>query len=243
MKTTHDHYASREDAKQQAREALLPSPAAAESPLWDRTIMLLRYGLPVLAGVFGLTTMLYPVVMGEEVSFTLSRDDVNRSGDQLLMENMHYTGTDRRNRMFEVRAAAGRQDSPTAPTIVLDQIAASMEVEPGNNAKVTADNGIYETGAARLLIGGNVNLTTDNGYSLTLSDVEVLLREKLAESRGGVTGKTPLGNISAERMSLDIEQSIGTFDGKVRIRIVPDRIGKATAPSPAITDNITENES
>lgn len=229
MKTSHDHFASREDAKQQARAALLPSPATAESPLWDRAIMVLRYGLPVLAVLFGLTAMLYPIVMGEEVSFTLSRDDVNRSGDQLLMENMHYTGTDRRNRMFEVKAAAGRQDSPTAPTISLDEIAAAMEVEPGNTARVMADNGIYETATARLLIDGGVNLTTDNGYSLTLADVEVLLKEKLAESKGGVTGDTPLGSISADRMRLDIKQSVGTFDGHVRIRIVPNRVSKATA--------------
>ena len=233
MKASHDHYASPEDARSEARAALLPHPAEAESGMWDGFITCMRYGLPVVALIFGLTTMLWPIVMGEEVSFTLSRDDVSRTNDQLVSQGLYYTGTDARDRKFEIRASSGKQDSPTAPTIELDAIAATMDLDDGVKATVMADGGIYETESERLVVGGKVALATDHGYELELSGVEVRLGDRYAEASGGVRGKTPLGSLSADRMEMDIDKATGKFEGNVRIHIVPDRERKAKPAPPA----------
>ncbi len=234
MSQTADHYSSLEDAREQARNALLPSSLATNDGRWDGFVNLMQRALPVVAVIFALLTMLWPLLVQKEVSFTLSHDDVARTGDQVHMQGLHYSGTDNQDRPFEVRALTGVQDHPTAPTIRLTNITAVMETEPGTNASIKAEKGVFETENSKLSIAGPVSFVTDTGYSLTLNSALINLKDRTASSDGGVTGTTPIGTMRADSLSIDLRRTIAHFNGRVRLHITPNRTH--TAPKLAKKD-------
>ena len=96
---------------------------------WDKFIKAMQITLPITAVILGTVTMLWPFLNDNEVSFTLSTDDVAEGNSSVRMTNMRYVGTDAVNRLFEVEAASGFQDHPSAPRIKLSDIRASMKLD------------------------------------------------------------------------------------------------------------------
>ncbi|UTW59169.1 LPS export ABC transporter periplasmic protein LptC [Kordiimonas sp. SCSIO 12603] len=229
VKPTADHYHSTEEARAVARDALRPMARQATSPLWDKFIRTMQLVLPVTAAVLGTVTILWPYLNDNEVSFTLSTEDVAKGDSTIRMMKMRYVGTDAVNQLFEVEAASGQQDSPTAPRISLSDIKAKMTLEETGPATVTARTGIYRTKESTLSLVGGVNLITGNGFTLNMAGAEIDLKTHIAVGQGSITGQSDLGTLEAARMEIFADEREGIFDGGVKMHIVPKRpVGNKT---------------
>ena len=222
------HFSSKENARTAARQALLPRPHTDDSNGWDKYVIFMRGVLPAAALIVGAITVGWPLLNETEVSFTLSQEDVKRGDDKVHMEKLQYTGTDAVDRLFKVVAASGSQENPHAPRIRLEEIRADINIAPitadyENPAFVTAKTGIYRIQDATLSLIGGVHLETFDGYVIDMAGAEVDLRARKAIGQGSVAGKSPLGILTADRLELDINDSVAIFDGSVKIRITPNR--------------------
>ena len=54
-------------------------------------------------------------------------------------------------------------------------------------------------------------------------DVTVDLKTRQMQSAGRVTGSTPMGNFSGDRMRADLEERNVRLEGNARLRIYPGR--------------------
>lgn len=225
MVSHKDHFADTDSARQAARQALLPVVRDQEHHLWDRFVLLMRRILPVFALVAGVATVGWPLLNENEVSFTLSTEDVLRGDDKVRMKALKYRGTDAINRLFTVTAESGFQEDPNAPNVRLSGIRASIQLENAGLALVTARTGQYQKEDARLSLIGGVNLETDNGYSLAMPGADIMLKDRIATG-GVVEGQTPLGTLKADRFKVDVAKAVGTFSGRVQLKILPKRTGK-----------------
>jgi len=230
MAKTKDHVPDEDSARVVARSALLPKKIAANTGEWDRFVLLMRKVLPALAVILALVTMGWPLINNDEVSFTLSREEVAKSNDVILMKNLVYVGTLSADRVFRLEAAEGRQDSPTTPRIVLTDIVARMDIEDGVEAHVSAGQGVYHTGEDILRIAEQVTLETSNGYTLSMTGAEVFLKNQRAIGSGPVVGKTPLGRLDAGRVEIIVQDAEGVFDGGVKLKIIPRRTTTKVSP-------------
>jgi len=230
MANVENHFPDEDTAQEVARSALLPKKIVADTGQWDRFVLLMRKLLPGLAAVLALITMGWPLINNTEVSFTLSREEVAKSDDVILMQNLVYVGTLSADRVFRLEAAQGRQDSPTAPRIVLTDIVARMDIEDGVEAHVAAGEGIFHTGEDILKIAEKVTLETSNGYTLSMTGADVFLKDQKAIGSGPVVGKTPLGRLDAGRVEIIVQDAEGVFDGGVKMKIIPRR--RTTKASP-----------
>lgn len=190
---------------------------------WDMFIRTMQFLLPVSAVILGAVTMLWPFLNDNEVSFTLSTDDVAQGDSSVHMTNMRYVGTDAIDRLFTVTAASGFQDNPNTPRVKLSDIQAEMLLEEAGPATVTARTGIYRAEENFLSLVGGVHLVTGNGYTLDMAGAEIDLKAHTATGQGTVKGNAELGTLEAGRVKILVDEREGIFDGGVRIHITPKR--------------------
>ncbi len=190
---------------------------------WDIFIKSMQILLPITAIILGAVTMLWPFLNDNEVSFTLSTDDVAQGDSSVHMTNMRYVGTDAVDRLFSVEAASGFQDNPSAPRIKLSDIKAEMLLEEAGPATVSARTGIYRAAESSLSLVGGVHLVTGNGYTLDMAGAEVDLKGHIATGQGTVKGTSNLGTLEAGRVKIIVDEEEGIFDGGVKLHITPQQ--------------------
>ncbi len=220
---TTKHYESSEKARAVARDALKPMIRQKTSPLWDRFIGIMRITLPICAAILGTVTVLWPYLNDNEVSFTLSTEDVAKGDSTIRMTKMRYVGTDAGDRIFRVEAESGHQDSPTSPRVSLSDIRASMMLDETGPSTVTARTGIYRTKESTLSLVGGVHLVTGNGYTLEMAGAEIDLKAHKASGQGAIKGWSSLGTLEAGHVEILVDEQEGTFDGGVKLHITPKR--------------------
>lgn len=190
---------------------------------WDKFIKAMQITLPIAAMILGTVTMLWPFLNDNEVSFTLSTDDVAEGNSSVRMTNMRYVGTDAVNRLFEVEAASGFQDNPSAQRIKLSDIRANMKLDEAGPATVIARTGVYRTKESILSLLGGVELKTGNGYIISMAGAEIDLKNHLVNGQGAVKGTAELGTLEASKFAIIVDEEEAIFDGGVHLHIIPKR--------------------
>ncbi len=228
MNSHKQHYSSQENAHEAARDALVPHSVRVTSKYWDGFVATMRITLPILAFIVGSITISWPFLNETEVSFTLSQEDVARGEDKVRMQNLRYVGTDAVDRLFKVEAKSGMQENSNAPRIRLETIRAQMALAKDAKsdempAFIEANTGIYRIKEATLSLIGGVHMESGDGYIIDMAGAEIDMRKRVAVGQGSIVGVSPLGKLSAERLTLDINSSIGLFEGSVKIHIKPNR--------------------
>ena len=224
MTEVRQHFDSEELARERAREALLPRGHSINGNAWNRFVIVMRIVLPIIALVFGIAAMSWPFLQQQEVSFTLSREEVAKSDGVVMMQDLVYVGTLDEMQIFRLEAKQGIQDSPAAPRIMLTTIKASMDLPDGVKVSFEAGEGVYETQAETLSIAEKVILKTTNGYLLEMNGAEVSIKDQTAIGKGPITGITPVGRLSAGRVEINAQSEEANFLGGVKLRIEPKKI-------------------
>ena len=224
MSDTREHFESEELARERAREALLPNVQVSNGRLWNSFVIVMRITLPAIAIIFTISALSWPFLQQQEVSFTLSREEVAKSDGVVLMQNLVYVGTLDNMQVFRLEAEEGLQDSPAAPRIKLAAIKASMELPEGVKVSFQAGQGIYETKGEILSIAETVTLQTTNGYQLSMNGAVVNIKEQTAVGKGPIVGVTPIGELTAGHVEILAEDQEAKFSGGVRLKIKPKKI-------------------
>ena len=224
MTDIREHFDSEELARSQARAALLPKPQAANGRVWSSFVVVMRKTLPAIAIIFGISALSWPFLQKQEVSFTLSRDEVAKSDGVVMMENLVYVGTLDNMQIFRLEAKEGVQDSPAAPRIKLTAIKASMELPQGVRVSFKAGQGIYETKPEILSIAETVTLTTTNGYLLSMNGAVINIKEQTAIGKGPIIGITPIGSLTAGHVEILADDQEAKFSGGVKMQIRQKKI-------------------
>ena len=76
----------------------------------------------------------------------------------------------------------------------------------------------------KMLLKDKVYFYHDKGYEFETDGMDVDLAAGIATSQSPITGKTMAGHIKAERFSLQERGQTMRFDGKVEMKIYPNRI-------------------
>lgn len=224
MTNIREHFSSEELARSQARAALLPKPQAANGRGWSSFVVVMRRTLPAIAIIFGISALFWPFLQKQEVSFTLSREEVAKSDGVVMMQNLVYVGTLDNMQIFRLEAKEGVQDSPAAPRIKLTAIKASMELPQGIKVSFQAGQGMYETKSEILSIAETVTLTTTNGYQLSMNGAVINIKEQTAVGNGPIIGITPVGSLTAGHVEILADDQEAKFSGGVKLRIKPKKI-------------------
>lgn len=191
---------------------------AAPGGRHDRIVKYLQIILPSAIGVLAAFLAMAPLQNSNELSFLLSRDNVDIAPERLRVEAARYSGADGEGRPFELNAASALQRSSSTPIVELEDLSAQLELEDGV-AFIVANRGRYDMDEEAVSIDGPLEFRASDGYRLQTSNVLVRLDEREMRSAGEVDGQIPLGRFSANRMRVDISSRTVFLEGRARLHI------------------------
>jgi lipopolysaccharide export system protein LptC len=181
--------------------------------------------LPLGIGVLAAFLVTAPLLMGGDVSFVLDKNKVDIAQERLRIESAEYRGADASGRAFHLHAGSAIQRSSAEPVVQLNDLSAEIRLEEGP-ASIRADRGHYDLNTQRVAVDGPLRFKTADGYTLNTHDATVDLKSRKLQSGGAVSGNTPTGTFSANRLTADLERRTVSLDGNARLRIVPQRANR-----------------
>lgn len=188
----------------------------------DRIVRLALYALPGAIGVLAAWLVLAPLFTGGDVSFVLDKNKVDIAGERLRTQSAEYRGEDAKGQPFSLRAGSAVQKSSAEPIVRLNDLSAQIGL-PEGPANLSADTGRYDINSQQVTVEGPISFKTADGYTLDTHDATVDLKTRRMQSAGAVTGRTPMGVFSGNRMTADLEKRTVSLDGNARLRIWPKR--------------------
>jgi lipopolysaccharide export system protein LptC len=184
----------------------------------DRTVRLLQLVLPALTGALAAIMLFAPFSNRGELSFLLAKNDIAVTPQRLRVDTAVYRGRDNRGRPFAVSAGEAIQRSAADPIVRVTDMAATIELAEGP-ARLSADAADYDPASDQIRVPGPVTLSTSDGFELSVSNVDVDLRQRLMSSDNPVTGRLPIGSFSANSIRANIDTRQVSLRGNVRTRL------------------------
>lgn len=181
--------------------------------------------LPAGIGALSASLLLIPLFIGGDVSFVLDKNQVDIARERMRTTKADYRGSDAKGQPFRLHAGSAVQKSSAEPIVQLNDLSAEIKL-PEGPANLVADRGQYDMEKEQVSVNGPIRFKTSDGYTLNTSDATVDLKTRRMQSGGAVTGNTPMGSFSGDRMSADLERRTVSLDGNARLRFVPQRANR-----------------
>jgi lipopolysaccharide export system protein LptC len=182
----------------------------------------LKWLLPTLAGALALAILVWPLLGVQEFSFLLAKDQVAIAPERLRVARAEYRGTTASGEAFAIQAGSAVQRSSAEAVVELSALSASIDDRDGPS-RVEAPKGRYFIDEDRLEVSGPVRLRSDGGYRINADTVQIDLKRRRLTSDAPVSGRTPIGNFSADSLSGDLAGKRMSLAGNVHVRITQQR--------------------
>ena len=184
----------------------------------DLVVRAVKFGLPILIVVLVAILAIAPFEQRGEVSFILDKNEVEQARERMRVEQARYVGEDNKGQKFIIVADRAVQPSSNVPVVTIEGMRARLDLARGP-LSLAALKGRYDLEQERMSVDGPIRVVGPDGYELATSDVTVNLDNRTMQSRGAVSGRMPLGEFQAGRLSADLDERTVRLDGRVRLKI------------------------
>ncbi|RYD58855.1 MAG: LPS export ABC transporter periplasmic protein LptC [Sphingomonadales bacterium] len=191
----------------------------------DRLVRTALWILPVGIGVLSAFLALSPLITGGEMSFVLDKNRVAMASERLRIDTAEYRGQDAKGQPFRLHAGSAVQQSSAEPVVQLRTLSAEIQL-PEGPASLKANQGRYNLEKEQVAVDGPIQFRTSDGYALDTHDATVDLKTRQMQSGGAVSGTTPMGTFSGNKLTADLEKRTVSLDGNARLRIYPKRANR-----------------
>lgn len=204
-----------ERAERQRQQRIIKARSGSS---YDRLIGLLRVALPVLVGVIAAVLLFSPFTQRSEISFLLAKDKVEVAKERMRVSSAEYRGQDNKGQPFALIAGSAVQQSSAEPVVRLQDLSAAIQLDAGP-ATLAAKNGAYHLDREQVDVPGLVQLRTNEGYIIDVTNVAIDMKNRSMAGQGGVQGQLNLGRFSANAVKADLDARTITLTGNARLRI------------------------
>ncbi len=147
---------------------------------------------------------LAPLFMGGDVSFVLDKNKVAMSARSgCASTSAEYRGHDEKGQPFPLHAGSAVQKSSAEPIVQLRDLARRRSRCPTGppRSPPIADATTWTPNGSRST--ARSSFQTSDGYTLNTHDATVDLKTRVMQSGGAVTGNTPTGTFSGDKLTAD----------------------------------------
>jgi lipopolysaccharide export system protein LptC len=192
----------------------------------SRLVGLMKVALPIVAMALAGLVLAWPQ-FAKKAGFLINFADVEVSDGGLTMHKARFRGADRSGQPFFVTADSANQEIGGEKLVTLDQVAADMTRRDGNWLSLTADTGVFNQAAQRLVLQGNVNVFSDRGFEMHGDSADIDMKNGTIATDDKVWGQGPLGTLTAGNMRVYDKGARVVFEGRVKTVLTPakGRIG------------------
>jgi lipopolysaccharide export system protein LptC len=196
---------------------LMQPRAAPRRSLLAPFVPYLRLGFPILATLAVVVGMLWPLLFGEG-AFRLSSVPVAPAGSNYMrMDNPRFTGSDGRERMFNVTADAATQKQASDPALDLTSPKGDLTTPQGSWMSLSATGGRFDQKKQWLDLEGKVELFRDDGYQVNTEKAAIDLRAGVATGDAPVEAHGPAGHVNSQGFKVGDRGRTIEFTGKAHL--------------------------
>lgn len=185
----------------------------------DRIVRFAKVALPSAVGVVIAFLAMAPLDKRSDVSFILDKNQVENAPERMRVEQARYVGEDNRGQKFTIVANRALQRTSEQPIVDIWGMMARFGLSQGP-VTVAANQGQYNLDQQKVSVSGPVRVAGPEGEQLLTRDVTVDLKQNIMTSKGGVAGRTELGQFRAGRLRADLNDRTVVLDGGARLKIV-----------------------
>ncbi len=177
----------------------------------------LRLGFPVAALLAVMIGLVWPLLFGKG-AFRLSSVPVTPAGASYMrMDNPRFTGSDGKDRLFNVTAENAIQKQSSDTALDLTQPKGDLTTPQGSWMSLSAATGRYDQDRQWLDLNGKVELFRDDGYQVTTEKASIDLRAGVASGDAPVEGQGPAGYVNSQGFRVADRGRTIEFTGKAHL--------------------------
>lgn len=180
----------------------------------------LRFVLPLAA--LGLMAFVFtsdrPAIGG--IDLPIASGELLALQTGMRVTNPRFSGSTSVGEPFLIRADYAEPDGPDPKRIDLSEIVGSITTQDGAKVGLTSRTGMLEPKENTVLLSDGVRIVTDDGYVFETSTLRGDADSRRIWSEAPVRGYGPAGEISAERLEIEIDgEGVAYFTGNVEVTI------------------------
>ena len=187
-----------------------------------RTILLLKWGLPLLATIITVAAFSWSQwennLPTPEITYVSDRGD---TASELGLETARYYGQDANSQPYTITADEVSHRNPTPRTVDLIGLQADITLSSGVWLTFSSEEGIFDRTANILMLDSGVNIFSDLGYEFFTESLLLNFDLGIATSETPIRGQGPFGVITADRLRVSKMGHLLCFHGNVKGAIYP----------------------
>ena len=190
-----------------------------------RLILLTAIGLCVGVVIFAFFNP-FRALVPDNVSI----EGAGLSGSRVTMAKPKMSGFRKDGRPYDFVAETAVQDLKAPNLLELNKLDAHVTMSDRGVAHVVADTGLYDTSKEIMDLKGNIRITSDSGYDITMHSAHIEFQGSNVISHEPVTVVMKTGTVASDSMQMSDNGAHIVFDGNVKSVMLP---AGATVPSVA----------
>ena len=193
------------------------------SERYSRFVGLMKLVLPLSAAALVVIVVIWPYLGGREEGIPLSFASIGIGLDEkVFMTNARYMGSDDKDQPYTVTAEFVTEEKGAVDIIHLTKPQADIMLDNGSWLALTADSGVLNRENQHLVLEGQVNFFSDDGFEFRTRRVEINLASKRAHGEYPIAGQGPFGVLNADSFRLEDRGKTMIFEGHVRMTFYPN---------------------
>ncbi|MBO6827457.1 MAG: LPS export ABC transporter periplasmic protein LptC [Sneathiella sp.] len=188
---------------------------------YTRFVSVMKWALPLLAGILLLIVFLLPALEDEVATISLEYLSVQNEDSQLTMTNPRFLSSDKGDQQYVITADSATQIDPPKRTVALKNLQADITLTDGQWISMSAPDGILDPDTKMLELTGGIEIFSDTGDQIYAPDLNADLNTKTFVSPTGLKGHGPLGDIEADRFVANQTEGTLRFEGNVKMTLYP----------------------
>jgi lipopolysaccharide export system protein LptC len=201
-----------------------PRAAVRSGDRHSRLVDLLKYLLPASALMLILLVALWPQLVGSYGGMIAPLLDAALPATEAMrMHEARYVGLTRDAEPYEVTAASAYMNPLRPNRVRLSRLAADIPTAGWRDLHVTALEGTYFRANGKLDLGGDIVLTTSDGYRFQTESALVNFAGGKVVGSQPIAGAGPAGKLSADRFEIREGGEVLRLEG--RVKVILERTG------------------
>lgn len=199
---------------------------ATSENLHSKLVVWAKVALPLMALALLATMFLFSRQIDPTDAIPYAEVDVEERAREPRLTQPTYAGVTSDGSALTIAAAEARPDKVTGVGTATN-IVGKMETPDGAQVDLQAAKGVLDTEGGLMTLDGGVTLTTTTGYSINTQALVAKLNQTGLSSPGAVTAKSPMGQLSADQMTLSQDPKkadtyLLVFNGHVKLLYKPE---------------------
>lgn len=187
----------------------------------------MRFVLPVIALAIVTVVLAWPK-MDDNFTAVQKKDIIPQNTGRNELLSPHFESTTQDQNPYVITATRAVQDMDDQSIVLLEKPVADVTLKGGDKLNLKSKNGVYRQNEKILVLDGDVNIVTQQDFTIRSQRMNIAVDNKIAWTDTPVHGEGTAGTLDARAMNANNATGIVVFTGPAKL--VLNQMTKGSSP-------------